>query len=103
MGAIKVDNNKLEKLETMITKLDDRLDSVDKTLIRNTVSLEQHIKRTDMLEAYVKEKDVSIGQELAPIKNHVNMMTNAIKGIIFFCTVIAGIVSFLVALKKLGL
>lgn len=102
MGATKVDNNKIDKLESMITKLDDRLDSVDKTLVRNTVSLEQHIKRTDMLEAYVKEKDVSVDRKFEPIQQHVNMMTYAIKGIIFFCTMIAGVVSFIVMLKKLG-
>ncbi len=98
-ARIKMDN-KFDKLEGMIIKLDDRLDNVDKTLIRNTVSLEQHIKRTDILESYVKDQIVQ--KDLEPIKKHVSMITDAIKGIFFFCTVIAGIVSFIVTLKKLG-
>lgn len=37
-----------------LDKLDDRLDAQNETLIRNTVSLETHIKRTDLLEKQIK-------------------------------------------------
>lgn len=40
----------LDKLD----KIDDRLASIDRTLIKNTKDLKYHIKRTDLLEAQVK-------------------------------------------------
>lgn len=36
-----------------LNKMDERLDSIDKTLIENTKDLKYHIKRTDLLEATV--------------------------------------------------
>lgn len=33
-----------------IEKIDEKVDSVDKTLVRNTVSLEEHVKRSTQLE-----------------------------------------------------
>lgn len=53
-----------EKLERM----DERLDSVDKTLAVNTESLREHIKRTSLLEAEVK-----------PIKQHVQLVNGMAK------------------------
>ena len=54
----------LQKLE----KLDDKLDNVDKTLVRNTESLEYHVLRTDMLQ----DKLNKIEEETKPVLIHVN-------------------------------
>ena len=35
-------------------RVEDRLDSIDKTLVRNTESLEYHIKRTNDLQSMVE-------------------------------------------------
>lgn len=48
---------------TKVDKLDTRQDEMDKTLIRNTVSLEEHMRRTNILE-----------QQIVPIKAHVDFM-----------------------------
>jgi chromosome segregation ATPase len=86
-------------LEDKIDKLDSRIDSIDKTLERNTVSLEVHMKRSDMLEEYVQK----IEAEVKPVKEHVYKMTHAIQGIFWFCAVLASVAGFIFVLKQLGL
>lgn len=44
----------LQRIEDKVDKLDGRLDKIEVTLARNTVSLEHHIKRTDALETRVE-------------------------------------------------
>jgi hypothetical protein len=74
----------MEELHTQIIakldKLDERLDSVDKVLVRNTTSLEDHIRRTEILE-----------NEMEPVKAHVAQVSGAMKLIIAISSV-AGIV-----------
>jgi archaellum component FlaC len=53
----------LEKLD----KIDDRLNDIDKTLVKNTESLEQHMMRTSLLETHVK----ALEKEVLPIAKHV--------------------------------
>jgi len=53
---------------TKLDKLDERIDSVDKTLIKNTSSLEEHMRRTELLET-----------DLAPIKTHVAQVSGVLK------------------------
>jgi len=43
-------NNALHRIEYKVDKLDTRLDSVDVTLARQEVHLEEHIRRTRLLE-----------------------------------------------------
>lgn len=50
----------LERIEKSLETLSEKVHSIDKTLVRNTDSLEIHIKRTELLE-----------KEVAPIKIHV--------------------------------
>jgi hypothetical protein len=63
---------KFDKLENKIDLITEKINSIDKTLDRNTVSLEVHIKRTNLLE-----------EELKPIKSHVALMNNLAKIIVF--------------------
>ncbi len=67
-------NNKLDQIL-------EKIHSIDKTLDRNTSSLELHIKRTEILEA-----------ELKPLKSHVILMNNIAK-IVVFLGVLLGIFS----------
>jgi len=87
-----------KNVEDKLDKLDARIDSIDKTLERNTLSLEVHMKRSDALEEYVQK----IEKEVLPVKDHVYRMTHAIQGIFWFCTVIAAIAGFLLVLRSLG-
>jgi len=57
---------KLDKLDEQIKVLDKRLDSVDITLAKQQVSLDEHIKRTTLLENKVipLEKAHAIGKAI---------------------------------------
>ena len=50
----------LDKIEKKLDLFNDKLHDIDKTLVRNTDSLEIHIRRTELLE-----------RDVAPIKAHV--------------------------------
>jgi hypothetical protein len=87
---------KLDKVTGMLEKLDERMDSMSITLVRNTDSLEHHIARTNLLEEYVKT-------EIDPIKKHVDMVRHGAQGVIWVAVALAGIAAFLVTLRELGL
>lgn len=70
----------LKKLDDM----DDKINNIDKTLVRNTASLEEHIRRTELLEGAMK-----------PVQEHVSMMKGAAK-LIGYVSVIVGIAVALV-------
>ncbi len=72
-------------LRDKLERMDERLDGMSQTLARNTVSLEEHVKRTNLLESDVK-----------PIKAHVMLVNTLAK-------IGSGGVAILVALKQLGL
>ena len=52
----------------MDDRLLDRLTSIEHTLIRNTMSLEEHMKRSDQLEKAI----TILSNELKPLKTHVD-------------------------------
>ena len=39
-----------DKLEQKLTKVEDRLDAMDKTLVKQEANLDAHMKRSDLLE-----------------------------------------------------
>lgn len=56
----------LRYLEERFSKLDERLHSIDKTLVKQEENIAEHIRRTELLE-----------QDLKPIKSHVNQVKGA--------------------------
>jgi hypothetical protein len=66
-------------------KLDERLDRIDATLIRNTVTLEEHVRRTNLLESDMK-----------PIKRHVDLINAGAK-------IVSIVVAAALAAKSLGI
>lgn len=74
-----------DRLYNTLEKMDQRLDNVDITLAKQSVVLEQHVKRTNLLE-----------DEIRPIKKHVDRV-NAIMWLM------SGILTLLLAAKSLGL
>lgn len=44
----------LSRIDTKIDKLDDRLDGMSTTLIRQESSIEEHVRRTNLLEARIE-------------------------------------------------
>lgn len=68
----------LERVLDKLDKLDDRLDKLDLTLVRNTISLEEHSRRCDLLE-----------KDLKPVKKHVLIIETSFKLIGALSVVIA--------------
>jgi hypothetical protein len=61
-------DDKFQRLENKLDTLSDKLVDIDKTLVRNTVSLEDHVRRTNLLE-----------EKLAPVERHVAMIQGIVK------------------------
>lgn len=76
--------DEFERILNKLDKIDSRQDDQAITLARLTVSVEEHVKRTNLLE-----------NELSPIKKHVDFVGSAAK-------VATMLVGFLVGLKSLG-
>lgn len=74
--------HKLNALEESLVSLDKNLDSIDKTLIKQEASLEEHIKRTAILES-----------KLEPVEAHVNKVNGAF--------VLLGVLSTILGILKL--
>jgi hypothetical protein len=55
--------SKLERIETKVDKLDERLDSAEKVAIKQEANLEMHMKRSDLLES----SQDSLEKAVAPI------------------------------------
>lgn len=56
-----MDDKKLERIEQKLDKIDDHLANVDLTLAKQSIILDNHVKRTDELQNMVM-----------PIKTHVD-------------------------------
>jgi len=81
----------VDKLDTKLDKIVDRLGSVDVTLAQQHESLKTHIRRTELLE-----------EAVAPIEKHVDMMSGALK-LVGILGLIAGILEGLsITLEFLG-
>jgi hypothetical protein len=63
-----MDDKRLAKLERELVTVRNILIRMDKTLVINTKSLEEHIKRTNLIES-----------ELKPVTKHVEQMRGAAK------------------------
>jgi len=85
----------IEKVLDKLDSLDNRLDSVDKTLIQQHESLKYHIKRSDATDSVldsVKEKQNTV------VMKHINQWNGALKLLTIIATVIAiigGIYTFI--------
>lgn len=64
-----------DKIEIKIEKILEKINSIDRTLIRNTITLEEHIKRTKQNELLIER----IFEDVEPVKKHVHVMEGAFK------------------------
>lgn len=74
-----------QRIHDKLDKLDERLDQQGITLVKNTAILEEHIKRTALLE-----------EDMRPIKKHVALVNAAAK-------IGSAALGLLLAAKQLGL
>lgn len=82
----------MEKILTLILdkieKIDDRLNSVDKTMIKQESNLAEHMRRTDLLEIQQKSMFSHLGSEIDPIKSHVEKVKAILKFLMFIIPVV---------------
>lgn len=74
-------DDRLERIENKLDKVVDEIGEIKETTAKQQVSLDYHIKRTDLLE-----------KKLEPVEEHVHLVSSMFK-IMGGLAVIAGIVS----------
>jgi hypothetical protein len=81
------DDRRLSRIEQKIDDSHEHLASIDKTLIAQHISLEDHIRRTALLES-----------KLEPVEKHIAMVNGALK-LLSVIALLLGIIAGLKALK----
>ena len=66
-----------DRIFTKLDKIEAQLSEIDKTLVRNTVSLEHHLMRTEQNEKLI----AILNEDLKPIKSHVANLQGVTKAI----------------------
>lgn len=82
-----------ERLLNKIEKMDDKINNVDRTLIRNTASLELHMERTRQNEDMIN----LLREDMKPIKRHVAM----VDGVLRMVGILASLASIAVGVYKI--
>lgn len=85
---------KLDKIESRLEKMEDSLNNIDKTLVKQHGELEKHIMRTEINEQMMN----ALHEEFKPVRKHVSMLEGAFK----FVGISATIVAFFVGLVKIA-
>lgn len=75
----------MKELKDQLDRMESRLDAIDVTLAKNTVILDEHIRRTEIIE-----------EEMKPVKDHVKLMN-------FGAKIGSAVLALLLAAKQLGL
>jgi archaellum component FlaC len=81
----------LNRVADNLDKLDDKLDGIDKTLVKQEENLREHMRRTEILESQHRDLKIEIHDEIKPIKSHVEQ----VKGISKFLIVIIPIIAII--------
>lgn len=87
--------NKIDKLESKLEVLDEKLDDIVLTLVTNTKSLDEHMRRTAILEDYVTA-------EMKPLKSRMDAIFYGVKGVMWVAGILAGLAGFIFLLSQMG-
>lgn len=82
LAEIKRFNKEHSLFSRKMSKFDSRLDRYNEILIRNTVSLEEHIKRTNLLEKKVDHVETEVGG----LRDHLSLVKSVFSIVKFFGT-----------------
>ena len=85
-----MDDQKASRIEQKLDSVDISIKSIDITLAKQSVLLDEHIKRSNLLEA-----------KLQPVEKHVAMVEGALK-LVGLISLVLGIISALVLLTSKG-
>lgn len=61
-------DKQIERILDKLEKIDDKIADIDRTLVKNTESLQEHMRRTNLLEQHLNKQD----QKLEPVFKHVD-------------------------------
>ena len=86
---------KLDKLDTKMDKLDDRLDSSEKIAVKQEANLDEHMRRSDLLE---KRQDKLRG-DISPLLKVHTIVWGVCKSIAGFGVLISVLVGIMKLLK----
>lgn len=96
-------DSKLNSIESKLDKIDERLDKVEQVLIRNTTVMEEHHRRSTLLEAHVDKIENRFYKELGPVKKHIDTVSYGLKGILWLFAGITALAGLFLTLKQLGI
>jgi predicted DNA-binding ArsR family transcriptional regulator len=68
----------INKISNSVEKTNEHLNSIDKTLLRQELSLEEHIKRTTLLEGRMSDVEKKTN-ELEDVKKNVGLFVKVLK------------------------
>lgn len=85
----------MKEVVEILDRIDERLDSVDKTLIKQELNLKEHMRRTELLEA----QHDKLYLEIEPVKAHVNQVKAGIKIIAFIIPAVGALIAALWNIK----
>ena len=88
---------RIDKLDTHLDRAATHLARVDVTLAKQSILLEEHIKRTNLLEDRLEGEIVQQADTLSPIKKHVEGVGFLIK----FVGILGTIVGLVTAIYKI--
>jgi chromosome segregation ATPase len=74
----------VDRLLNKLDQLDERLHSIDVTLAKQEVNLQEHMRRTELLEAEVNDVRASI----EPVQDHVKIVNGILKFIGFLALLV---------------
>lgn len=75
MGNLINDKDLFERVLDRLDSIDDRLNNVDKTLVKQEMNLDEHMKRSDNLEEMIN----LVKNDLKPVENHVKGVNLVLK------------------------
>lgn len=78
----------LNRVIVQLDKLDDKLDSVDKTIIKQEENLREHMRRTEIAEKRIE----NLSEDLEPIQNHVNQVRGGFKILAYVVPIIVTLI-----------
>lgn len=77
--------DEVRSIRSKVEKSDERLDSIDITLVRQEANLQEHMKRSDLLERRAER----IETDIKPLEKHMLMVNGALKFLGIFGTIVA--------------
>ena len=69
----------LDRVIHQLDKLNEKLDCVDKTLVKQEENLREHMRRTHILEKQHESLRSEMHEELQPIKSHISQLKGITK------------------------